>query len=188
MFRKRGFTLIETIIALFVLSIAVTAALTSARTGMRSSEYARDEVVAYYLVNETIEYFRNLKDTNLSKGRDWLYGIDERCFTTELCRVDVVTKEIIVVDSEDDLRLKFDSNIQYQKYNIETGEEINLQSGGYGYGEGVYSRFIRKIKLEKIEGTNNEQVILTVTIKWDSGPFKDVEFPVKVLLTNINSI
>ncbi len=188
---SRGFTLLETIIAVFILSTAATAALTSVRTGARSSEYARDEIVAYYLSNETVEFLRNLRDTNITKGRNWLSGIPVECFTKDNnCRIDTSTKTFEVVDSKEQLRLCFDPNIINQEI-AEEESQSTFSSGGYGYDacdsidvdSGVIqSRFIREIWFEKFDDDN--QVVVNIKITWQSGPFKDLSYTVQTLLTD----
>ena len=59
----RGFTLIETLIAITVLLLSITAPLHIASQALFSAFYARDEITAYYLAEEAIEYIKNSRDT-----------------------------------------------------------------------------------------------------------------------------
>ncbi len=82
-FQKRniGFTLIETLVAISILTIALTGPLAIIAQALRSSYYSRDEITAYYLAQEAIEYIRNKRDANGLKGanlvapEDWLQGV-----------------------------------------------------------------------------------------------------------------
>ena len=58
----RGFTLVETMIAVTILTLAVSGAFLAANSALRVSELTRDQLVASYLAQEGIEYVRTLRD------------------------------------------------------------------------------------------------------------------------------
>ncbi|MDO8408096.1 MAG: prepilin-type N-terminal cleavage/methylation domain-containing protein [bacterium] len=58
----RGFTLIETLVAVTILTLAVVAPLYVANRAIVSSQIARDQLVASYLAQEGIEYVRTMRD------------------------------------------------------------------------------------------------------------------------------
>ncbi|MCF7865387.1 MAG: prepilin-type N-terminal cleavage/methylation domain-containing protein [Candidatus Pacebacteria bacterium] len=60
--RQRGFTILETLVAISILVLALTAPLAIVAQALRSSYYARDQVTAYYLAQEAIEFLRNKRD------------------------------------------------------------------------------------------------------------------------------
>lgn len=57
-----GFTILETLVAISILVLALTAPLAIVAQALRSSYYARDQVTAYYLAQEAIEFLRNKRD------------------------------------------------------------------------------------------------------------------------------
>ncbi|OGC86298.1 hypothetical protein A3D70_00345 [Candidatus Adlerbacteria bacterium RIFCSPHIGHO2_02_FULL_54_18] len=61
--RVRGFTLIETLIAVLLLSVAVTGPLTIASKGLTATLTAKDQFVAYYLAQDAMEQVRYLRDS-----------------------------------------------------------------------------------------------------------------------------
>jgi prepilin-type N-terminal cleavage/methylation domain-containing protein len=87
-----GFSLIETIVAIAILSIVMVAPLTLAQRGINASMYAKDQVTAFYLAQEAIEYARYIRDSNNLKDRSggnrWLEGL-ENCISPKKCSVDV---------------------------------------------------------------------------------------------------
>ncbi len=78
--KQKAFTLIETLIAISILTIALTGPLAIIASSLRSSYFARDQITAYYLAQEAIEYIRNKRDQNGLQGsavaaEDWLHGV-----------------------------------------------------------------------------------------------------------------
>ncbi|MBU3668980.1 MAG: prepilin-type N-terminal cleavage/methylation domain-containing protein [Candidatus Taylorbacteria bacterium] len=79
--KKKAFTLIETLVAISILTIALTGPLAVIAQALRSSYFARDQITAYYLAQEAIEYIRNRRDINGLKGvdavtaEDWLKDV-----------------------------------------------------------------------------------------------------------------
>lgn len=73
---NRGFTLIETLIAIFVLMLSITGPLTMAAKGLQVTILAKDQDTAFYLAQDAVEYVRWVRDTNKLRGASWLAGLD----------------------------------------------------------------------------------------------------------------
>lgn len=84
----RGFTLVETLVAISILMVAVASPLTITQKGLASAIYAKDQIIASYLAQDAIEYLRNVSDRNVASGAPggWLDGIINNCGT--FCKVD----------------------------------------------------------------------------------------------------
>lgn len=65
MSKPTGFTLIETLIAISVLTIAVVGPYTIANNAIRASRVSQNEVIASFLAQEALDYIREVKDTAL---------------------------------------------------------------------------------------------------------------------------
>ncbi|HUC88649.1 MAG TPA: prepilin-type N-terminal cleavage/methylation domain-containing protein [Candidatus Paceibacterota bacterium] len=63
--KNSGFTLIETMIAVFILTIALTSLLNLNASSIFTSRYAKNEIIANYLLQEPIDYIRNDRDTTV---------------------------------------------------------------------------------------------------------------------------
>ncbi len=68
----RGFTLIETLVAVLILATAIAGPLTIASKGLTTALIAKDQTTAYYLAQDAVEYVRFARDSNRLKGLDWL--------------------------------------------------------------------------------------------------------------------
>lgn len=62
---RRGFTLIETLVAVSLLVIAIVAPMSLVSQALTTAYYARDQVAAYSLAQEGIEAVRAVRDGNI---------------------------------------------------------------------------------------------------------------------------
>lgn len=78
-----GFTLIETLVAVSILLVAIVGPMEIASKGLFSAFYAQDEITAFYLAQEGVEYVRNARDTNYliaiqeDPQRNWLQDMEQ---------------------------------------------------------------------------------------------------------------
>lgn len=75
-----AFTLIETFVAITILSFAVIAPLTLASQSLSTARYARDQVVASNLAQDAVEFVRAKRDFNLIQiartgSGNWIDGL-----------------------------------------------------------------------------------------------------------------
>ena len=73
--RSRGFTLVETLIAISIFSVSVVAMMSILGTGIYDTNYAKKKMAASYLAQEGIEYIRNVRDNDVlytsATGNNW---------------------------------------------------------------------------------------------------------------------
>jgi prepilin-type N-terminal cleavage/methylation domain-containing protein len=60
---KKGFTLVETLVALSIFSLSVLALMVALGGGLKSANFAKSKITASYLAQEGIELIRNMRDT-----------------------------------------------------------------------------------------------------------------------------
>lgn len=66
--KKTGFTLIETLIAISIFSVAIVTLMTVLSSGITNINNAKKKITATYLAQEGIEYIRNKRDTEVFLG------------------------------------------------------------------------------------------------------------------------
>jgi len=79
--QNKGFTLVETMVAISILMLAILGPLSIVSAGLRNAFQARDQITAYYLAQEGIEYVRSTRDYNYlttigGTPQDWLYNLN----------------------------------------------------------------------------------------------------------------
>jgi len=79
----RAFTLIETLVAITILTVAIIGPFVAIQNALVASFAARDQLVASMLAQEGIEYVRGIRDenyiynvTNPSAPRSWFYNLN----------------------------------------------------------------------------------------------------------------
>jgi type II secretory pathway pseudopilin PulG len=82
-----GFTIIETLIAITILTFAMMGPLTAVYASLNISEGSQDQLTATYLAQEAIEYVRAKRADNYMNDRDWLDGMST-CSRGDTCIID----------------------------------------------------------------------------------------------------
>jgi len=78
-FKNKGFTIIETLVAVALLMIAIAGPMVVASQALTAAVTSRNGFIAANLAQEGMEYIKNIKDTNTATalvGTTWLTGID----------------------------------------------------------------------------------------------------------------
>jgi len=156
---RRGFTLIETLIAISLLMLAVVEPMTLTAQALKSAYYARDQITASNLAQEAIESVRSVRDGQILKIAE---GVDPSA--------DIFGP--IPVDQ--DFRVDTVNNNTMTRCSTDPGGVcIPLQTNGilYGYNPGwANTGFTRTVHASYVAGTTDE-IHLQVTITWRTGSY-----------------
>jgi len=127
---KRGFTIIEAIVAIFVITTGIVGVLTLVTQTISSATYSSDRLIAAYLAQEGIEIVRNIRDTNWLEGAaTWNDGLGVGEYEG-----DYNDSDLTVCPSICD----YDNNLRFLK----------IDGGFYGYPlSGTETKFKRKITI-----------------------------------------
>ena len=168
--KSYGFTLIETLMAVSVFSLAVVGLMSVLASGVSDTNYSKKKMIAAYLAQEGIEYVRNIRDTytlysptgpeGWSAFDDKMTGPGARCDLAEGCYLD-------------DRDINYGNQAQPMTgiYVIPCGSTCaqllqDSATGKYNYATGVESGYIRKIQVSFPSG--NEMKIFS-TVSWTQG-------------------
>jgi len=152
---RSGFTLIEVIVAIFILTIGVMGAYAVVQQIIASTSITSSRLVAAYLAQEGIEIVRNIRDSNWLAGDSWDEGITGCGPSPAGCEADYK-----VDTPQEDLPLTFCP----APCNYDDLRSLNIEGNGfYSYSPGTPTKFKRKITITP-DGTHILKV--SVQIEW----------------------
>ena len=166
---QRGFTLVETLVAISILSLSIAATFTAAQSGIQNSTVAKDQTTAFYLAQEVMEYIKNVRDENALHSikfpdapRSWLHGIasvaGDPCHFGKVCKIDIPLKTVTNCGSA-----AITTNPPNLCPVIKQDPVTNL----FGYFSGwTDTRFKIEIQLRNI--VSDVEVEVVITISWVS--------------------
>lgn len=133
---KRGFSLLEVIVAIFVIAIGVTGSLSLINYCISSAAIGKSQIIAANLAQEGLEIVRNIRDSNWLEDATWNDGLGEG-----------------------------EWRVQYDSLNLLASSSDNLLIDGddfYQYATGSETLFEREITITSIS-VNQIKVISEVT-------------------------
>ena len=177
--KQGGFTIIETLVATMILTVALIPLLTLITNSIFSAKIAGDQLTATYLAQEAIDHIRNDRDTNAFQVLNWdnflsRYGYDTsgtsnntKCFTTNGCQL-----EASIFDYPSTNIKLCGSSVP--SWGSITCDQFNYDKNGtngtyynYNSGNGVLSNFKRKITMDT--GFGKDEIVVTVLVEWKNG-------------------
>lgn len=127
--KDRGFTLLEIIIAIFVLTIGIIGVFSVLPQMLSYTAFSSSQLIAAYLSQEGIEIVRNIRDTNwLTPGNSWNTGLDQGDYEADYNDPDLTS-----CSSPCD----YNHNLRF----------VKLDGGFYNYDTGGDTKFKRKITI-----------------------------------------
>jgi type II secretory pathway pseudopilin PulG len=179
--KQSGFTLIETLIAIFILTLTIGGLLTLAANGYFSVRYARNQIVANDLLQESLEYVRNNRDTSAQQNQTWdqwttVFNTNG-CFTSTGCIVDpyALNNPIRAFDNS---AIAFYPDTGFYGYANSTYASSLI---GPGTTAPYLTTYIRTITMQQSADPN--QLIVTSTVQWYDGNAKQ-QTSQSILITN----
>lgn len=154
----KGFTLVETLVAITVVVMAIVGPLYVVQQSLNVSRSARDQLVASSLAQEGVEFVRGARDSNYIRNlaspgsRTWLAGFDGTVGGT------ATYADCIAADCVIDATQNTVSRTITPLYLSATG--LYNQAGS-----GTQTAYTRRIRLTAVPGSATEMT-LTVTVTW----------------------
>ncbi len=156
---KSGFTLIETLVAFSVLTLMFLGPITLISKSISFAIVSQNNITAFYLGQEAVEYILNLRDTNLLKGQDWLYGMQQCYQGAAICIVDIPNDKIT-------------------SCGVPCKKEVKYDDGGayYNHENGPMTGFIRMITIDTPVGGNSDEAKIKVEVTWTERTGEDKSY------------
>lgn len=159
----RGFTLVETMVAISLLTIAIVAPMTLTTQSLSSAYYSRDQITAFHLAQEAMESVRHARDSNVLKNA---LGIQ-----SDLLQ-DIPRDTLFTVDT---------TNGDLMTACSGTCPVLKNSGGLYGYGSDpswTPTHFTRTVLATIVPDSNNDEVNISVTVSWQTGSFNSRSFTI----------
>lgn len=165
---ERGMTLIETLVAVTILSVAIVAPMSLTIQSLFAAYYARDQVIASNLAQEAIESVRSIRDSNIL--RIAMNIPDPTCTPTDLmCGIPVAADFMIDTRNNEITRCDADGTAACDPLQIDPTQTF------YGYGSGWTSTsFLRVVRVEFVDPSFNEIRVIVTVSKVDNENFPAV--------------
>lgn len=161
--QSKGFTVLEVITAIFILTVGVGAALSLMNQTLATGSVVEQRLIASHLAQEGIEIVRNIRDTNWLQSRDpsksspW----DDGLCSSPPCEWEADYTTVTFFDTADFERCS-DPGFNCQTYS-ETFLNIDTD-GFYSYKTAdAQTKFKRKIRIEKPQA---DEIKVIVEIIW----------------------
>ncbi len=176
--KNKGFTVVETLVAIAILSLSITATFTAVQNGIRFSTHAKDQLTAFYLAQQAVESVKTMRDNNIlfslyslennEDRRDWLYGLatdsSSPCAFSHVCQIDSLLLTATRCGGGTTV------SITENPPNLCDNLRQNEANGLYGYvAEWELTRFKREVQLENVIDTREVRVVVTVSWTGSSG-------------------
>ncbi len=169
-----GFTLVETMVAVFILSLTIISLMTVVANSLFASRYSRDEITVNYLLQEAVDYVRNDRDSYILLSDA---PIDEtwQKFINKYAECSVINQGC-TIDVFESMRDPYTSYIK-KCDNVSEPEDTtcrafsykpNSDGSYYNYNSDEDIGYKRKIEFITSETLPNE-IIVKATVYWLNG-------------------
>lgn len=164
---NKGFTMVETLVAVAILMISIAGPLTIANKGLTAAVYAKDQVIASFLAQDAMEYLKNYRDHNIiigtpsflasiyASGPTWNFCKSP----TDVCAVDTTLSIPSSWDNPDTIIL--DANTPAQRLLYDSGTSYTHSSSG-----NKPTKFSRSYYITNASST---EATVVVEVEWKNG-------------------
>lgn len=168
--KQRGFTLLETLIAISVLITAIIGPMTIAARGLQSAYFAKEQLIAINLAQEGLEVVRKERDNHalLNRGNvtNWYAALPSAWDACKIdgggsgCDIDILGGDIYDCSGQGTI-----CRLSYKNLNSADALFAHHQSGG------TQSPYTRVITIEDVDGGSGDDILVTSRVSWTSPLF-----------------
>ena len=174
--KNSGFTIVEAMVAIFILSVSVATMLGITASSAATARYANNEITANYLLQEAVDSIRNTRDTMVFQNkRSWTdflskYGyIGNKCFSTNGCILLIENFDPSDTNLVDDVAIcNGDGGVcPYLLYDEDPTNHKTFYN--YTSSTGSESVFKRTVNMSVDADNPDDQLNVTVKVEWYTG-------------------
>jgi type II secretory pathway pseudopilin PulG len=181
-----GFTLVETMVAVLILTLTIVSLMTVVANSLFAARYAGNEITASYLLQEAVDYIRNDRDTSVflqsgdtgGLGGPWEIFIAKYSNCTAAknltggCYLDIANASVGVLPeftSTDNRKFYYHPEAEAGSYyNYDSAPNPNNLNPTDQNKKVVVTNFSRQILVEK-NVLYPDELNVTVTVSWRNG-------------------
>jgi prepilin-type N-terminal cleavage/methylation domain-containing protein len=179
---QKGFTLLETVVALGILAIGITGLFVILQDIERNFGFAKGYIASAYLNQEAVEYIRNIKDSNIYEpnlGATYDTGIldgssDPFYFEIDSGAPDILSQMIAISNSIDSNCFTTQDKVK-DCYNSNNIREMKIRDSFpyyyYGTDSNPSTNMKRIVKVQKVTGNDGNNVNDYQAIRVESRTF-----------------
>lgn len=165
-FKNKGFTLVETLVAVAMLMIAIAGPLTIVSKGLTAATYAKNQVIASFLAQDLIEY---IKSQEVNLGFDNFLAQFDEGGGSIICTSLSEECNINTIDGSSDLDIDNEGQLYFSPLGGYTPDSRNATT----------SPFRRIFTISNSDGStltdlNTDQIKISVQIYWSAGILDNV--------------
>jgi prepilin-type N-terminal cleavage/methylation domain-containing protein len=163
---SKGFTLVETMVAVFILALVITSMLSVVSSDLYSIKYSKNDMIANYLMQEAMDYIkndrdnfviqRNVSDTDIG-WQNFLTKYDS-CKSSNGCIIDMNNGNVSVCQSD---------GCKAFYYNDKGGDPNT--GDGYYYTYEDSGNILTTFKRSIFFSQNSDEVDVKITVEWKNG-------------------
>jgi len=149
---QKGFTMVESLVAVTILVVAMAGPLTIAQKGLATASFAKDQVTAFFLAQDLVESILVQRSSNVIAGDNWLTGLSS-CIGV-VCSADTINWLPTVCAG-----------------GTGTCENLRFSNSTHMYGHDpgwTLTKFNREFTLSQVPLNSNE-LALDIKITWTTG-------------------
>ncbi len=161
-----GFTLIETLVAVLMLTLTIAGPLTIASKGQTATLVAKDQFIAFYLAQDALEYVRFLRDGACLAATSDATGCPSAAWMAPLnnCLTSVSTNGCTLssLGSHPDAPAACGASACVAM-NFDTTNKVYNYNGAMPVAP---QKFVRTVKIDA--GSIADEAVVTITVSWST--------------------
>ncbi len=172
----RAFTLVETLVAVSLLTIAIVAPMSLTTQSLSAAYYSRDQITASFLAQEALEAVRSVRDDNVLATS---YGTP----TDLMANIPSISSAPFTADAHNLATPLALCNGTCPLLQTDTTQGIQGNPGTgelYGYSAGWtntnFTRYVTACYVQSSDGSCNgtvsDEVRMTATVTWQTGTYQ----------------